>query len=127
LAEEMIQEVFLKVWRHGKGLAAIEHLENYLVTMARNRCYDQLRRRKLRLHSSLDEIDWKAEQHHETEETIELNETRRIIQAAVGKLPPQQRQVYYLCQTAGYKYEEAAREMNLSVATVQFYMKLALK
>lgn len=127
MAEEVIQEVFLKIWKQGSRLTDVAQLEAYLVTMARNRCYDHLRRRKLRQYSPLEELDWKSEQHNETEESIATNDTRRLIESAVLKLPPQQRRVYQLCHLGGYKYEEAGKELGLSIATVRFYMKLALR
>lgn len=127
LAEEIVQEVYLRIWKQGDSLAQINNIESYLVTIARNMCYDQLRRGKLRNHASLDEVSSHFEQHNETEETILLNDTRKIINEAVSKLPPQQRQVYQLCHQEGYKYDEAAKELNLSPATVKSYMKLALK
>lgn len=127
LAEEIIQEVFLKLWTQGSKVTAINHVESYLVTIARNRCYDELRRNKLRAHINLEDLGSEYEAHNETEESIYLNDTRRVIEDAIDKLPPQQRSVYRLCHVEGYKYDEAAKELNLSVDTVQSYMKLALR
>ncbi len=127
LTEEIIQEVFLKLWTQGSKLTAIKNVESYLVTIARNRCYDQLRRDKLRAHVSLEDVGSEYELHNETEESILLSDTRRVIDQAIDKLPFQQRSVYKLCHVQEYKYEEAAKELNLSVDTVQTYMKLALR
>ncbi len=127
LTEEIIQEVFLKLWTQGAKLTTINNVESYLVTIARNRSFDELRRSKLRAHANLEDIGSEYELHNDTEESIFLNDTKRMIDEAIKNLPPQQRSVYQLCQVQGYKYDEAAKELQLSVDTVQSYMKLALR
>ncbi|GGG78452.1 DNA-directed RNA polymerase sigma-70 factor [Parapedobacter pyrenivorans] len=125
-AEEMVQYAFLKIWTLKDRLTKIENLESYLITMARNHALDILRRRKLTVRANREiSIDW-SESHNDTEEEIMLNDTRRILDEAIELLAPQQKRVFRLCRQQGLKYEEAAKELNLSPATVQSYMKLAL-
>lgn len=126
-AEELMQEVMLKIWMLGDDLNSINNIESYLRVMCRNRCYNKLR--QLRREASKNKeatVDWKDESN-ETEETILLNEARGLIEKAIEKLPAQQREVYNLCQIQGLKYEEAAKQLNISVLTVQSYMKIALR
>ena len=127
LAEELMQEIMLKIWMLGDGLLSINHIESYLRVMCRNRCYNKLR--QLRREAGKNKaatIDWKDESN-ETEETILLNEAKGLLEKAISKLPAQQREVYYLCQIQGLKYEDAAKQLNISVLTVQSYMKIALR
>ncbi|MFB2121642.1 RNA polymerase sigma factor [Parapedobacter sp. 2B3] len=126
LAEELAQRTFLKIWLLGERLEKINHLESYLITISRNHALDVLRRRKLEVRASRkSNTDW-SESHNDTEEEIMLNDTRRVIDEAIELLAPQQKRVFQLCRQQGLKYEEAAKELNLSPATVQSYMKLAL-
>ncbi|MBE9600764.1 RNA polymerase sigma factor [Pedobacter sp. MC2016-24] len=127
LAEELVQEVMLKIWMLGDELLKIDHIGNYLRVMCKNRCYNQLRklRRELGKNKTAAE-DWQ-EESNETEETILLNDAKGLLEEAIARLPAQQREVYNLCQVQGLKYEEAARQLNLSVLTVQSYMKIALR
>jgi len=127
LAEEIVQETFLKLWKQGYELNKIVNLESFLVTIARNRSLDVLRRTKLEIKTDQHLIKEWSETHNDTEESIILNDTRRVLQNAVDQLPPQQKQVYQLCHQEGLKYEEAAQKLNLSALTVQSYMKLALR
>ncbi|MFC7526204.1 RNA polymerase sigma factor [Parapedobacter sp. GCM10030251] len=127
LAEETVQFTFLKLWTIGEGARKIDHLEPFLVRICRNRALDFLRRQKLQVRIDREtHTDW-SESHNETEEVILLNDTRRLLDEAVQSLPPQQKRVYQLCHQQGLKYEEAARELDLSTATVQSYMKHALR
>lgn len=126
LAEELVQHTFLKIWVLGEKLKKINHLESYLITTSRNHALDVLRRRKLEVRVSRESSkDW-SESHNDTEEEIMLNDTRRVLDEAIESLAPQQKRVFQLCRQQGLKYEEAAKELNLSPATVQSYMKLAL-
>lgn len=127
LAEEMVQEVFLKVWRMGNGLLEINNLDAYLKTTTRNRCLNVIRRLILDGKADKAITALYVEAHNETEETIILNDTRQIIAEAMELLPPQQQEVYRLCHQEGLKYEEAAKKLNISVNTVQTHMSRALK
>ncbi|TJZ60021.1 RNA polymerase sigma-70 factor [Sphingobacterium olei] len=127
LAEEVTQETFLKFWRQGYKLKNVKSLEGFLVTISRNRTLDLLRKAKLEIKAARHyHEDW-SEANNETEESLILKETQQIIQEAIELLPRQQKQVYELCHQEGLKYEEVAKRLNLSVLTVQSYMKLALK
>jgi len=127
LAEEVVQETFLKLWKQGYRLRELKKLDSFLIAVARNRSIDILRRNKLELKTArMRNQEW-TEMHNETEESIILSDTRKMIQQAIDLLPEQQKQVYQLCHQEGLKYEEAAQRLNLSVLTVQSYMKLALK
>jgi RNA polymerase sigma-70 factor (ECF subfamily) len=67
--------------------------------------------------------------HRVTDLNKELDhkETVRLLDEIIHKLPPQQRKAYKLCHQQGLKYEQAAKEMNISPDTVHYHMKLALK
>lgn len=126
-AEEILQEVFMKLWLMGEELNKIRHLESYLNTLVRNRSLNVLRR--MALDARTDKVlvlDWE-EQHNETEERILLNEYNRVLQEGIEKLTPKQREVYQLCHGEGLKYEEAAQKLGISILTVKTHMQLALR
>ena len=126
LAEEVRQEVFLKFWMLGSDLTTIDSVEAYLRTLTRNRCLNVLRRIVLENKSEKELTKNYVEAHNETEESILLNDTRNLLNAAIELLPEQQRQVYLLCQSEGLKYEEVAVRLNISINTVKTHMKRAL-
>jgi len=125
--EEITQEVFLKLWRLGPGLSDIRNLDHYLKVTTRNQSISALRRLALETKGSRELTRNYIDGHNETEEGIVLNDTRKVLNEAIERLPKQQRQVYVLCHQEGLKYEEAAERLNLSPLTVQTHMKRALK
>ncbi|MBE9601570.1 RNA polymerase sigma factor [Pedobacter sp. MC2016-24] len=126
-AEEVMQEVLLKLWLSAPKLREESNLEAYLKTLAKNACYNLLRRQLLEAKvSALNKFDFN-ESHNNTEEHILLMDARRVLQDAINQLPPQQKKIYELCHQQGLKYDEVASQLNISHNTVQTYMKLALR
>lgn len=127
LAEEVLQEVMLKLWQTAGTLAEDSNLAAYLTTLTRNRSFQLLRRKVLEAKTDMELGKGWTEQDNGTEEEILLADTKKLLSDGIALLPPQQKMVYELCHIEGLKYEEAAQKMNLSVETVRSYMKLALR
>lgn len=127
MAEEVVQESFLKIWMMGDALNKISNIEAFLVTLARNRSLDALRKQQRESKAGFTQSNLWTEEHNETEETILLNDTRGLLQSGIDLLPPQQKLVYLLCHQDGLKYEEAAERLNLSPLTVKTHMQHALR
>lgn len=125
MAEEITQEIFIKIWASRSELTEINYFNSWLKTLIRNFTYNYLRRiahEKMifaDIHSNL-----KTEA---TVNTMEALEYKQLLQKAIEQLPAQQKKVYLLSRRDGFKHEEIAQEMNLSINTVKNYMKLALE
>ncbi|WP_437918016.1 RNA polymerase sigma factor [Sphingobacterium sp. LRF_L2] len=127
LAEEVLQETMLKLWRLGEGLRKIDNLEAYLRVSSRNISLNLLRRIALEKKADLFLKSNYVDEDKHTEEKILLNDARRILEEAVVRLPPQQQMAFRLCHIDGLKYDEAAKKMGISAKTVAVHVKLALK
>ncbi|HWV70635.1 MAG TPA: RNA polymerase sigma-70 factor [Pseudosphingobacterium sp.] len=127
LAEEVLQEVMLKLWLTAGNLTEDTNLSAYLTVLTRNRSFQVLRRKVLEAKTDIQLGRGWTESHNGTEEEILLADTRKLLNDGIALLPPQQKMVYELCRLEGLKYEEVAQKMNLSTETVKSYMKLALR
>jgi RNA polymerase sigma-70 factor (family 1) len=127
LAEEVLQEVMLKLWKTAYRLTEDSNLAAYLTTLTRNRSFTLLKRKALEAKTDTELGKGWTEQDNGTEEEILLSDTQKVLSDGIALLPLQQKLVYELCHVEGMKYEEAAQKMNLSVETVRSYMKLALR
>ncbi len=126
-AEEITQEVFLKLWMRNPSSPPINNLDAYFHILVRNRSLDILRRKALENHTDLEQaVNW-DEAHDDTRELIILKDTKKILEEGINLLTPQQQQVYRLCHQDGLKYAEVAKALNLSPGTVHTHMKHALK
>lgn len=122
-AEEIVQEVFLRIWLSRSRLTEVNHFPAYLKTIARNVAIDHLKwmasEKLLR-----NELNTAGKQ---TEEPGLLREYERIHQEAIETLSPARKRAYLLSRQAGLKNEEIATEMNISLHTVKDHLKLATK
>lgn len=127
VAEDVLQDVFIKLWINRATLKSVDHFSAYLYRMAQNHIINHARRMALE-NSILEELQ---KDSHATEQTIltklahkQLQET---IVATINNLPPQQKLVYTLARVQGFKQEEIALQLQISVSTVKNHMTQALK
>ncbi|UKT63123.1 RNA polymerase sigma-70 factor [Pedobacter mucosus] len=125
VAEENVQDVFLKIWENPEGLNNVVSLKSYLYRSVINASINYLNRQK------------NIEQHHLklaselTEEYLmELDEEHEMIvllRFEIEKLPNQCKKVFKLSRFENLKYKEIAFRLNLSEKTVENHIGTALK
>lgn len=122
LAEEIVQDVFLKVWMNRASLAEIQSFKAWLFVASKNHALNHLR--KLAREKML-KNQWEA--YAISVDTSNAQDERyyRLLDEAIDQLPPQQQKVYLLSRHKRLKYDEIAVELNLSRETVKSYLKLA--
>lgn len=126
-AEEIVQDIFLKIWLNREKLEFVENFGAYLNRLVRNQSFNVLRQFSQETKSNLILRSQTTEVDDSTLRQLDYKEAKYILNAAIETLSPQQRMVYILCHQKGMKYEEAAAKMNISPQTVHGYMKDALK
>jgi len=126
LAQEITQEIFIKIWRHRENLSTIDQPESYILTIAARHTLDQIKKR-LNENRMLQRFSAGLSlTHNDPEDLLLLKDTEELIQRAVDQLPPQQRSVYLLSRREGMSYEEIGRELNISPNTVRNHLVKAL-
>lgn len=127
LTQEIVQDVFLKIWINRGVLAEIACFKAYLIVIARNHTLNSLKqiaRERNRQTAWVNNVlRLAANDEHETE-TINTTE---LIDQAIALLPPQQKKVYLLSRREGLRQEEIASTLNISLETVKKHMVLALR
>lgn len=123
LAEDALQEVFLKLWNHRAQLDSRQSLKAYLATAMRHQVLNLIRNEKRAILRHLDHQASLPDVDRTTEEAITLNEYSSLVRAGLGQLPPQRRLVFMLRSENGLSNEEVAAQLKLSINTVkvQYY------
>lgn len=127
LTEEIVQDVFLKIWQNRSSLDNIQNFEAYLFVIARNRafnCLKQMAREKMK------KQEWEnlARQEEAPDEILKTEYPYDgLIDKAIEELPPQQKKVYILHNQEGMGHSEIAIQLGLSPGTVKKHMSLALR
>lgn len=126
LAEETLQEVFLKIWLKREDLPRILQFEAYLFAMTRNHIFDGIKAVAEET-TALKEYSYTLEQINGTDQPILEKQYEDLLNRIVEGLPPQQKQVFRLAKIEGLSYQAIAAQLNISRFTVKNHMAKALQ
>nr|WP_295923846.1 sigma-70 family RNA polymerase sigma factor [uncultured Dyadobacter sp.] len=122
LAEEVVQDVFLKIWLNRKLLLKIENFRVYLYVISKNAAFNCL---KKVAYESARIVDLDLEDDTIAAETSEEDHRYLLIDEAIDQLPPQQKLVYLLRRHERLSYAEISDRMKISKETVKKYLQIA--
>ena len=126
LSEEIVQDVFLKIWLKRELLTPIKNFKGYLFTVARNHIYNELRKKSCE-QSFVEHLEeYFIEISSIPEQQLFLKEAQSLIDEAVSQLPMQQRTVYELSRKDGLDHAQIADKLGISKLTVKSHMNKAL-
>jgi RNA polymerase sigma-70 factor (ECF subfamily) len=125
-AEDIVQDVFLNLWKHKDRWAEIENIQAYLFFCTRNKTMDYFHRIKLE-RTRLQQLGEVQLLYDSPELKMEIEEAQHLHEAAIRQLPAQQRKVYTLRRVYGWKRKKIAKELNLSDNTVRKHMQQAIR
>jgi len=129
IAEDVVQETFLRVWNHARGFDAERGAFGpWLLCVARSRAIDYLRSASGRERNA---VEWEELDHPSlyiyTEHDILASDNARVVRAALLKLAPQQREVIELAYFGGLTQAEMAERLGQPLGTVKTWVRTALK
>jgi RNA polymerase sigma-70 factor (family 1) len=125
IAEELVQDIFLKIWLKRENMH-IENPEGYVYRMAANAILDHFKKKayEFRLLKNLQEKTGATE--NTTEASLELKHIKKVVTAAIDELPDQRRKVYLL-REEGLNYQEIGDQLGISPNTVKVQLVSANK
>lgn len=126
LAQETVQDVFLKLWLERKNLNPGQPVEAWLYTVAKNNLLNRIKRiagewkalHQLQLTSPTSESS--------AGDRVEDSQYQQLLQQALRELPPQQQKVFYLARQEHLTYLEIGERLGISPLTVKTHMARAL-
>jgi RNA polymerase sigma-19 factor, ECF subfamily len=126
-AQEILQDVFLKIWHNRESIDIEKSFRSYLFKIAENKVYDFFRKaagdKKLRA-----QLLAVATEHYEhIEEFLLKKENNLLLQKAISSLSPQRQQIFRMCKLEGKSYEEVSRQLDISTSTVSDHIVKAGK
>jgi RNA polymerase sigma-70 factor (family 1) len=126
LAEEVVQEVFLKIWTRREDLLTVLNFEAYLITIARNLVFDLVKDIARETITRNDFVS-NVQQPIGADEGLIEEQYRELLNEAVSQLPPQQKQIFRLAKVEGLSHQAIAEQLHLSRLTVKTHMAKALQ
>ncbi|TWF42906.1 RNA polymerase sigma-70 factor (ECF subfamily) [Chitinophaga polysaccharea] len=118
VAQEILQEVFIKIWEHRATIDTEKSFSSYLFTIARNMVstfYVKASRDRALLQMLAGGV---ANGYLHIEEGVISREEQLFLQMAINQLPPQRKQVFELCKIEGKSYHEVSQQLGISLSTI---------
>jgi RNA polymerase sigma-70 factor (ECF subfamily) len=132
LAEEIAQDVYLRVWNKADTYRAEQgKVITWLASITRYRAIDMLRRQSVRPEGN--QATWSEEEPFEIsdpsdiEELVETSQRKQRIRSAIAQLPEDQRRALALAFFQGYSHTEIAEILNEPLGTVKTRIRLAMQ
>ena len=122
--EDIVQEVFFRLWDKRKQITVTSSAQNYLLTSVRNLCLNYLRRQEVQ--QPFEESLFDQPDDEEGDGLIQLRELEEQLAQALAQLPPEYRLAFELNRMEGKSLEEVAQRMGVSTRTVERYRDKAI-
>ncbi len=126
MAEEMVQNVFYKLWKNRENIQVHESLTAYLYRSVYNECLNYLKHLKVKT-AYQSHAARNMEHTHNSSERIKLRDLQAQLHSALKELPEQCRTIFQLSRFEELKYLEIAERLGISVKTVENQMGKALR
>ena len=133
MAEDLVQEVFWRVWRRSASFERERgRVAQWLFGIAHNLCIDELRRLRARPTPVYEDVDHPVIQHLIDEQmdvpgAVWATEQRRAIAEALHELPSAQREAIELAYFGGMSHQEIATKLNRPLGTIKTRVRLGLQ
>ena len=126
LAEDIVQDVFLKLWNDRHTLNAIDNFGSYLFRMSKNHVINHFKRMAHETLIVAEMFRQNPDEHNDVQDTIAVQDVEKVLAEIVESLPPQQRKIYHLSRDEGRSHEEIANLLKISPNTVKNHIVQAM-
>lgn len=124
LTEEIVQDVFLKIWMAREVLETINSFKAYLLVISKNHALNSLRKIS-REKKHLDSWKKESDPYQTEEEKSNTPDYITLIDEAIANLPERQKQVFLLHRFEGHTYHQISDKLTIGRETVKTHLKLA--
>ncbi|SEW36471.1 RNA polymerase sigma factor [Chitinophaga arvensicola] len=127
LAEDALQEVFVKIWEVRERIRPELSFSGYLYRITRNHVFKLLKKITADEALRLQVMQGLQQQTEDADTQLLWKQYESLLHEAIAQLPPQRQKVFRLCREESKSYEEVAIELGISRNTVKEHMVLAMK
>jgi RNA polymerase sigma-70 factor (family 1) len=127
IAEDIVQDVFLKIWVIRERLNPQLSFPAFIYRICRNRVFSDLKKIAVNERLTLNVIEQFRSLKESPADLAIWNQYEVLLESAIRKLPKQRQKVFKLCRQGGKTYEEVAVELCISKNTVKEHMVMAVK
>ena len=123
---EIINDVFVAVWRNRAHLDKERNLDAYLRRAVKNRCINYLKARKIQS-VDIDEKAYYLTNSEDVDQILHFAELKAFMAECIDTLPPKCKQIFILSREENLPHKAIAKKLNLSVKTIENQISIALR
>jgi RNA polymerase sigma-70 factor (family 1) len=127
LAQELVQDVFVKLWVNRNEIKQVENTEAYLLRALRNKIYDYFDSEACRKKHHMLALENFSEERNAVDDIITFNEGMSVISEELKKMPKKTQMVFRLSKFHKYTNDEIAAKTQLSSKAVEYHITQAVK
>lgn len=126
-SEEVIQEVFTKIWENRHNINPELSFNGYLLTTIKNTIFNE--NRKKMYHQTYVGHVLKYLQSHvkDLQEELTYDNLMELINSIIDKMPAKRQEIFRLCRTEGMSHKEISKKLGISEKTIEAHMRLAIR
>jgi len=124
VAQDLTQDIFLKIWLQREKLGGVDNFRNYIYVVGRNQVITALRQKIAE--AAVDDTAALREDMQAPDLRLEGKDAYKMLMEGVERLTPQQKLIFKMSRMEGLSHEQIALKLGLSKNTVKVHMVLAL-
>ena len=126
-AEEIVQEVFLRIWEKRGNIDESQSFSSYVIQAAKHRIFNGFRK-KVNQQAYLDFLMYAdSPSKNFTEQEVDYQDVKQKAGVAINAMPPKRQEIFRMSRELGLKNKEIAEKLQISIKTVENQMGQALK
>lgn len=126
-AEEIIQNVFCRIWERRSQLKPVGYLRSYLYRSVHNECLNYIKHQKVRSSFQIQYNSNPENMESDLSKELQASELERQLYIAIEGLPEDCASIFQMSRFEQLKYNEIAQQLNISIKAVEYQMGKALK
>jgi RNA polymerase sigma-70 factor (family 1) len=126
-AQEIVQEVFIKLWLKREDLQEVNDIQAFAVRAVQFRIFDFFDKRKVEIKYAQQVVERGDVMINNTHHLAEYNETLKVIEQEISELPDTTRNVFRLSRFEQLSNEEISIRLKISIKTVEYHITQSLK
>lgn len=125
--EEIVQEVFTRMWENRRNINVEMSFSGYLLTTAKNTIFNEHRKKVNHQAYCAYIIQYMQRNMHNVEQEIVYKDLMELVDKTLAELPPKRREIFRLGRVQGWSHKEIAKKLSISEKTIETHMRLALR